>query len=206
MHANAEGATVAVRPLQAGASFDQSKQEETMAYRSFSSVTALAAAVVALSLAAALPASAQASDPFEALKGEWKGGGTVTPMGGDPVPVACKVTYDLSGESLAQNLRCAGEDTTIKTETKMTDKGGKVSGSWYEKSYDRTGGLNGTATDRTIHARAHEHQPHRQGPHHQHHAARQGLRNLPSGRKPRPEPVGLSNGPSSLFPSLIRSA
>jgi len=44
-------------------------------------------------------------------------------------------------------------DTTIKTETKMTDKGGKVSGSWYEKSYDRTGGLNGTATDKTIHAR-----------------------------------------------------
>lgn len=153
MHANAEGASFAVRPCNRGASIDPFKQEETMAYRAFSSVTALAATVAALSLAVVLPASAQASDPFEALKGEWKGGGTVTPMGGDPVPVACKVTYDLSGERLAQNLRCAGEDTTIKTETRMTDKGGKVSGSWYEKSYDRTGGLNGTATDKTIHAR-----------------------------------------------------
>lgn len=124
-----------------------------MQYRSFSSLSALAAAVAALTLATALPASAQASDPFQALKGEWKGGGTVTPMGGEPVPVACKVTYDLSGESLAQNLRCAGEDTTIRTETKMTDKGGKVSGSWYERSYDRTGGLSGTATGKTVHAR-----------------------------------------------------
>ena len=28
-----------------------------------------------------------------------------------------------------------------------------ISGSWYERTYDRTGGLNGTATDKTIHAR-----------------------------------------------------
>ena len=122
-----------------------------MGYRSFSSSTALA--LGALLLAMSAPASAQSSDPFAALKGEWKGGGTVTPMGGDPVKVACKVTYDQSGGSLAQNLRCAGEDTTIKTETKMTDKDGKISGSWYEKTYDRTGGLSGTATDKTIHAR-----------------------------------------------------
>jgi len=122
-----------------------------MGYRSFSSPAALA--LGALLLAATVPASAQSADPFAALKGEWKGGGTVTPMGGDPVKVACKVTYDQSGDSLAQNLRCAGEDTTVKTETKMTDKDGKISGSWYEKTYDRTGGLNGTATDKTIHAR-----------------------------------------------------
>lgn len=123
-----------------------------MGYRLFSSLAAPLLALAAL-LLIATAAGAQSGDPFEALKGEWKGGGTVTPMGGDPVKVACKVTYDLAGETLSQNFRCAGEDTTIKTETKMTDKSGKITGSWYEKTYDRTGGLNGTASDKTIHAR-----------------------------------------------------
>jgi len=110
MHANAEGATFAVRPNR-GASIDPFKQEETMAYRSFSSVTALAAAVVALSLAAVLPASAQASDPFEALKGEWKGGGTVTPMGGDPVrSPARSPTISLARARAKSALRRRGYD------------------------------------------------------------------------------------------------
>jgi hypothetical protein len=108
---------------------------------------------LAVLMLVATSAGAQSGDPFGALKGEWKGGGTVTALGGDPVKVACKVTYDLAGDTLSQKLRCAGEDTTVKTETKMTDKGGKISGSWLEKSYDRSGGLNGTATDKTIHAR-----------------------------------------------------
>lgn len=120
--------------------------------RSFSPFT-MPALVAACLLAGTVAASAEAGSPFEALKGEWKGGGTVTPMGGDPVKVTCKVTYELSGETLAQNFRCAGEDTSIKTETKMTDKGGKITGTWLERTYDRTGGLNGTATDKTIHAR-----------------------------------------------------
>jgi hypothetical protein len=122
-----------------------------MDYRTVSS--AKAAAVAAFLVAATLPSSAWAGDPFEALKGEWKGGGTVTPLGGEPVKVACKVSYGLAGATLSQSFRCAGEDTTIKTETKMTDKGGKVSGTWLEKAYDRTGGINGTAMDKTIHAR-----------------------------------------------------
>jgi hypothetical protein len=123
-----------------------------MGHRLFLSLAAPLFSLAAL-LLVATAAGAQSGDPFEALKGEWKGGGTVTPMGGDPVKVACKVTYDLAGQTLSQNFRCAGEDTTIKTQTKMTDKGGKISGSWTESTYDRTGGINGTATDKTIHAR-----------------------------------------------------
>jgi hypothetical protein len=123
-----------------------------MRHASFSSFV-VPAIFIAGALAVALPASAQSGDPFEVLKGEWKGGGTVTPMGGDPVKVVCKVTYDLAGATLSQNFRCAGQDTTIKTQTKMTDKDGKITGSWLETTYDRTGGLNGTTTDKTIHAR-----------------------------------------------------
>ena len=52
-----------------------------------------------------------------------------------------------------QHLRCAGEDYSIDATTKLTDKGGKIKGSWNEKTYDANGGVTGTAKDKTIHAR-----------------------------------------------------
>ena len=61
-----------------------------MGYRLFPSL-AEALPLAALILAAVLAAPAGAADPkaagtpFEALSGDWKGGGTVTPNKGDPM-------------------------------------------------------------------------------------------------------------------------
>ena len=128
-----------------------------MGYRLFSTLNAMSLAV--LMLAGVLGAPVEAADsktagsPFEALAGEWTGGGTVTPNKGDPLKVACKATYKVSGNTLNQHLRCAGEDYSIDATTKLTDKGGKIKGSWNEKTYDANGGVTGTAKDKTIHAR-----------------------------------------------------
>ena len=46
--------------------------------------------------------------------------------------VACKATYKVTGSTLSQNLRCAGADYRINATTKLTDKGGKIKGSWNE--------------------------------------------------------------------------
>jgi hypothetical protein len=94
-----------------------------------------------------------AADPFDALAGDWKGGGRVVPSNGDPKNVACKVTYKVSGKTLTQHLRCAGDDYNINATNKMTDKGGKIRGSWNETTYDANGAVAGTARDDTIHAR-----------------------------------------------------
>ena len=115
--------------------------------------------LAALILAVALAAPAGAADPkaagtpFDALSGEWKGGGTVTPMKGEPLKVACKATYKVTGSTLSQNLRCAGADYRIDATTKLTDKGGKIKGSWNEATYDANGGVTGTAKEKTIHAK-----------------------------------------------------
>ncbi|HEU0018297.1 MAG TPA: hypothetical protein VFQ31_08095 [Methyloceanibacter sp.] len=130
-----------------------------MGYRLFSSLTREALPLAALVVTAVLIAPAGAADPkaagspFDALSGEWKGGGTVTPTKGEPLKVACKATYKVTGGTLAQHLRCAGEDYSINATTKLTNKGGKVKGSWNEATYDANGGVTGTAKDKTIHAR-----------------------------------------------------
>ena len=130
-----------------------------MGYRLFPSLAHKAVPLAALILTVALAAPAVAADPkaagspFDALSGDWKGGGTVTPTKGDPMKVACKATYKVTGGTLAQHLRCAGEDYNINAKTKLTNKGGKIKGSWNEATYDANGGVTGTAKDKTIHAR-----------------------------------------------------
>ncbi|MGB3020605.1 MAG: hypothetical protein WBB50_00595 [Methyloceanibacter sp.] len=115
----------------------------------------LAALVLTLAVAApgAMAAPAAAGNPFEALAGDWTGGGTVVPKNGEAKKVACKVTYKVAGSKLTQHLRCAGDDYQIDATTKLTDKAGKVRGTWSEAIYAADGGVTGTANADTIHAR-----------------------------------------------------
>jgi hypothetical protein len=130
-----------------------------MGYRLLSSLACKALPVALLILVPAIAPLAQAAEPkatgnpFEQLSGVWKGGGTVTPVNGDAKKVACKVAYKVAGSTLSQNLRCAGTDYRIDATTKLTDKGGKIKGSWNESTYDANGGVIGTANDKTIHAK-----------------------------------------------------
>src|SRR5215210_1893161 len=114
----------------------------------------LAAIIIAASLVCPVLAQPQpGGNPFDQLKGNWTGGGTVTPNTGEPKKVNCKATYEVAGNALTQKLRCAGPDYKVDSSTKMTYKSGKISGSWKERTYDASGGISGTATDNLIHAR-----------------------------------------------------
>jgi hypothetical protein len=92
-------------------------------------------------------------NPFDILKGYWTGGGTVAPGKGNPEKVSCKVTYNVAGSSVSQNMRCAGTDYKFNTSSKLTYSGGKISGSWSETTYDASGTVSGTAVGNTVHAR-----------------------------------------------------
>jgi len=130
-----------------------------MGYRLSPSSPSKVLPFAALILATAFAPSAQAADSraagnlFEQLSGDWKGGGTVTPAKGDPMKVACKATYKVTGSTLSQNFRFAVTDSRIDATLKLSDKGGKIKGFWNEKTYDANGGVTGTANDNTIHAR-----------------------------------------------------
>jgi len=130
-----------------------------MGYRVLSSLTRKALPLLALILAAALASPAETAapkptgNPFDQLKGYWRGGGTVTPNDGKAEKVSCRVTYNVAGSNVSQTMRCAGTDYKINTSTKLTYKGGKISGSWNESTYDANGGVTGTAKGNTVHAR-----------------------------------------------------
>jgi hypothetical protein len=131
-----------------------------MGYRLLSSLIGKALPLGALLFTALLvlpaesaPPKGSSGNPFDQLKGYWTGGGTVSPVNGNPEKVSCRVTYNVAGSAVSQNLRCAGTDYKINTSTKLTYNNGKISGSWNESTYDASGGVTGTAKGNTVHAR-----------------------------------------------------
>ena len=109
--------------------------------------TPLSASAFLVALAAlGLTVSAKAaSNPFETLKGDWKGGGTVWLTNGKVKEVDCKASYKVSGSNLTQNLECEGDDYEIEATLKLSDKDGKVKGRWSEVIYDASGAVTGNA-------------------------------------------------------------
>jgi hypothetical protein len=100
------------------------------------------------------PAAEKASgNPFDQLKGDWTGGGVVTPSKGGTEKVDCKVTYTVAGSAVTQSMLCSGNDYKFDAKTKFKYDGGKVTGSWNEATYDASGSVSGTAAGETVHAR-----------------------------------------------------
>jgi hypothetical protein len=113
------------------------------------STLAFLVAMTSLGLAGSAKA---ASNPFDALKGNWEGSGTVWLTDGKVKQVDCKATYKVSGSGLTQNLECTGDDYEIEARLKLSDKGGKVKGSWNEAIYDASGAVTGNAKPDIIRA------------------------------------------------------
>ncbi len=130
-----------------------------MIYRSFTSLVGVGVALGTLLAVSLVASSASAAstkaggNPFDQLKGYWRGGGTMTPMNGKPEKVSCRVTYNVAGSAVTQTMNCAGTDYKVNTTSKFNYNGGKISGSWNESTYSATGGVSGTAKGNTVHAR-----------------------------------------------------
>jgi hypothetical protein len=112
----------------------------------------------ALILAASLASRGEAAtptpagDPFEQLKGDWKGGGRVILAEGNTKQVNCSANYKVTGSNVTQTLHCTGNDYEVNTTLKIADKDGKIKGSWNESTYDASGTVTGTAKGNLVHA------------------------------------------------------
>jgi hypothetical protein len=91
-------------------------------------------------------------DPFDKLKGNWKGGGSVILNDGTVKKVSCSVQYKMAGGNVTQTLNCKGNDYEVNTTLKVTDKDGKIKGSWNESVYAASGSVSGTAKGNLVHA------------------------------------------------------
>jgi hypothetical protein len=58
----------------------------------------------------------------------------------------------VAGSNITQTLHCKGSDYEVNTTLKVTDKSGKIKGTWTESVYDASGSVTGTAKGNLIHA------------------------------------------------------
>jgi hypothetical protein len=91
---------------------------------------------------------AAVSSPFAALAGSWSGGGVVNTSDGRQERLRCRAAYDVagSGDQLRLNLRCASDSYNFDLAGDVQYRGGAISGSWSEASYNASGTISGRAS------------------------------------------------------------
>jgi hypothetical protein len=109
----------------------------------------------ALALAAATTIAApslSAASPFSTLAGSWSGSGTVLFEGGQSERLRCNARYTSSGggSQLSLVLRCASTSGSFDLTGRLTDRGGRVSGEWSERSFGAEGTAFGRASGDSI--------------------------------------------------------
>jgi hypothetical protein len=90
--------------------------------------------------------------PFDALNGSWGGAGSLAFENGRAENLECLGYYKSSGggNTLSIAIRCNGEPSKLELRTKLEYVGGKVSGSWEERTYNASGSASGLATENSL--------------------------------------------------------
>jgi len=113
-----------------------------------------AAIALAASVTVASHAGAQNAHPFDVLKGNWTGNGTITLGSGDKERIRCRANYDVDGERVRQDLRCASDSYKFEMQNDLTHSGGQVNGNWNEVSRRASGRIYGRISSGRIEAMA----------------------------------------------------
>ena len=114
--------------------------------RQIGSFFAAAKLTAALALALAASPAAAVSTQFEVLKGSWVGSGSLNFKDGRSEKLDCNAYYTGSadGNALTTALRCSGPSGKFELRSHLSYAGGKVSGSWEERTYNASGDASGT--------------------------------------------------------------
>lgn len=109
------------------------------------------AAASLLALAAmALPAAA--AGPFATYNGSWSGSGQIRLDNGKTESLKCKAYYTPKddGDAIGLALRCASASNKIELRAQLEADGGRVSGSWEERTFNASGSVTGEASSTHI--------------------------------------------------------
>jgi hypothetical protein len=106
--------------------------------------------VASLAILAALAAGAvtsAAAGSLAPLEGSWGGAGTATFEGGSREKLRCNGYYRSNGPDLGMVIRCASPGgAKIELRGNLKESGGRVSGTWEERTYNATGNVSGSAS------------------------------------------------------------
>jgi hypothetical protein len=114
-----------------------------------------AAAVAISSVMFAHTSVAQVAGPFGGLGGSWAGSGRVRLDAGQTEALRCTANYVPrgGGSGLGLSLRCASASNRIELRANLSVRGGRVSGSWEERSFNAGGDLSGLASGGSLRLR-----------------------------------------------------
>lgn len=95
---------------------------------------------------------AYAASPFHAIGGSWHGSGRIRLSDGKTENLRCRAYYNpKSGRAhLGMAIRCASASYNIHMRSSLNFDGGRVTGSWEERTFNASGGVSGSARNGSI--------------------------------------------------------
>jgi hypothetical protein len=117
----------------------------TFCFRLLRLIALIGVAVLAL-LVASSQLSADAGNPFSTLLGSWGGSGEYRLQDGTTQRVKCNAYYTGGGTQLGMVIRCSSDTNKIEIRSKLSSSGGRITGSWEERTYNAEGSASGSAT------------------------------------------------------------
>lgn len=106
----------------------------------------LAIAVLALSLFPQ-PHTVQAAEgnPFDVLLGSWRGAGQIRLRDGRSERLKCNAYYTGGGQQLGMAIRCQSESSNVEIRSRLSQSGGRITGTWEERTFNAAGSASGQA-------------------------------------------------------------
>jgi hypothetical protein len=117
----------------------------TFCFRLLRLIALIGLAVLALPVASS-QLSADAGNPFSTLLGSWGGSGEYRLQDGTTQRVKCNAYYTGGGTQLGMVIRCSSDTSKIEIRSKLSNSGGRITGSWEERTYNAEGSASGSAT------------------------------------------------------------
>jgi len=109
-------------------------------------IPAFAAAALLLAPAAA----ADAGTPFDTLLGSWRGSGQIELDQGRRERLKCNAYYTGGGSQLRMAILCQSESSNVQIRSALSESGGRITGTWEERTYNAQGNASGQASNGKI--------------------------------------------------------
>ncbi|MEX1060813.1 MAG: hypothetical protein WED13_07300 [Methyloceanibacter sp.] len=93
---------------------------------------------------------AAASNSFDILLGSWRGSGQIQLSDGRMERLKCTAYYTGGGSQLGMAIRCQSENSNVDIRSKLSQSGGRISGTWEERTFNAEGSASGQATSDKI--------------------------------------------------------
>ena len=106
-----------------------------------------ASCLAGLALSPMYAAPAAADVPFAGLNGTWRGSGQIRLAGGSSEALKCVAYYTpKDSTSVGLAIRCASASNKIELRANLVAQGGRISGSWEERTFNAAGEVSGQSS------------------------------------------------------------